>query len=78
MTEQNPSRTGETPPQTDADIAAVARYAELPDGAAAELIAPLIRSYVARIRRHPRTDLFGDEPAFRFDPSWDDDPDDRR
>lgn len=56
-----------------ADIRAVMRHADLPDHGSAELIGPLIVSYLTRIRRHPRDGILGDEPAIRFDPSWDDD-----
>jgi len=55
------------------DIRPVMRHADLPDYGSAELIGPLIVSYLTRIRRHPREGILGDEPAIRFDPSWDDD-----
>jgi hypothetical protein len=60
-------------PEPSADIRPVMRHADLPDHGSAELVGPLIVSYLTRIRRHPRDGIFGDEPAIRFDPSWDDD-----
>lgn len=56
----------------DADLAALVRHADLPGSSPAELLGPLLRSYVSRLRAEPNHEGFVGELAINFDASWDD------